>query len=139
MVADTKRMHLQIISPDRIFYDGEVEMIETTTTEGELGIYPEHIPLTAIIAPGVLAIHEPEGVKEAALHDGFIEIQKKKVVILAESCEWPEEIDINRAKEAKIRAERRLKGEEGDMNSFRAEAALRRSITRIGLAEKYNR
>ena len=138
-MADAKVMNLKIISPDRIFYDGDVEMIEITTTEGEMGIYPEHIPLTAIIAPGILRIHEPGGVKEAALHDGFIEIQKKKVVILAESCEWPDEIDLNRAREAKIRAERRLKGEEGDINDLRAEAALRRSITRIGLAEKYNR
>ena len=138
-MADVKHMKLQIISPDRIFYEGDVEMIETKTTEGDLGIYPEHIPLTAILTPGVLTLHEPGGVKEAALHDGFIEIQKRKVVILAESCEWPEEIDVKRAEEAKIRAERRLKGEEGGINEKRAEAALRRSITRIGLAEKYNR
>ncbi len=138
-MADSKTMKLQIISPDRIFYDGDVEMVETTTTEGDMGIYPEHIPLTAIVAPGVLTIHEPEGVKEAALHDGFIEIQKKKVVILAESCEWPEEIDVHRAEEAKIRAERRLKGTEGEISEYRAEAALRRSITRISLAEKYKR
>ena len=138
-MADSKTMKLQIISPDRIFYDGDVEMVETTTTEGDMGIYPEHIPLTAIVAPGVLTIHEPEGVKEAALHDGFIEIQKKKVVILAESCEWPEEIDVHRAEEAKIRAERRLKSTEGEINEYRAEAALRRSITRISLAEKYKR
>ncbi len=138
-MADSKTMKLQIISPDRIFYDGDVEMVETTTTEGDMGIYPEHIPLTAIVSPGVLTIHEPEGVKEAALHDGFIEIQKKKVVILAESCEWPEEIDVHRAEEAKIRAERRLKGSEGEINEYRAETALRRSITRLSLAEKYKR
>ncbi len=138
-MADAKLMRLQIISPDRIFYDGEVEMVETRTTEGDIGIYPEHIPLTAIVSPGILTIHEPEGTKEAALHDGFIEIQKHKVVILAESCEWPDEIDVHRAEEAKIRAERRLKGAEGEINEIRAEAALRRSITRLSLAERYSK
>ena len=138
-MAESKTMKLQIISPDRIFYEGDVEMVETTTTEGDMGIYPEHIPLTAIVSPGVLTIHEPEGVKEAALHDGFIEIQKRKVVILAESCEWPEEIDVNRAEEAKTRAERRLKGPDEETNALRAEAALLRSIVRLSLAEKYNR
>lgn len=136
-MADMKMFKLQVISPDRIFYDGEAEMVEVKTTEGEMGIYRDHIPLTAIVAPGILRIHEGEEVKEAALLDGFIEITKTKVVVLAEACEWPEEIDINRANEAKIRAERRLKGEEGSINEVRAEMALRRSLTRISLAEKY--
>lgn len=135
-MADTKSFQLQVISPDRIFYDGEVDMIEVRTTEGEMGIYAEHIPLTAIIAPGILRIHESGEVKEAALLSGFIEIQKEKVTILAESCEWPEEIDVNRAEEAKVRAERRLKGNDGEINEYRAELALRRSITRLSLAEK---
>ncbi len=57
-------------------------------------------------------------------------------MILAESCEWPEEIDINRANEAKIRAERRLKGADAEINETRAELALRRSLVRLSLAEK---
>ncbi|MDO5519190.1 MAG: ATP synthase F1 subunit epsilon [bacterium] len=135
-MADTRLFKLQVISPDRIFYDGEVDMVEVRTTEGEMGIYEDHIPLTAILAPGILRIHENGEVKEAALLDGFIEIQKKKVTILAESCEWPDEIDVNRAEEAKIRAERRLKGADGEINEMRAELALRRSLTRLSLAEK---
>lgn len=136
-MADNNLFQLQVISPDRVFYTGEVEMVEVKTTEGEMGIYKEHIPLTAIVAPGVLRIHENGNVKEAALLDGFIEITMKKVVILAEACEWPDEIDINRANEAKIRAERRLKAGEGEINEVRAEMALRRSLTRLSLAEKY--
>ena len=130
---------LQVISPDRIFYEGDVEMVEVRTTEGELGIYAEHIPLTAIIAPGILRIHENGEVKEAALLSGFIEITKKKVTILAESCEWPEEIDVHRAEEAKARAERRLRGEEGQVNELRAELALRRSLTRLSLVNEDHR
>ncbi|MDO5294353.1 MAG: ATP synthase F1 subunit epsilon [bacterium] len=138
-MADTRLFKLQVISPDRIFYDGEVDMVEVKTTEGEMGIYEDHIPLTAILAPGILRIHENGEVKEAALLDGFIEIQKKKVTILAESCEWPDEIDVHRAEEAKIRAERRLKGADGEINEMRAELALRRSLTRLSLAEKNHR
>lgn len=130
---------LQVISPDHIFYEGDVEMVEVRTTEGEMGIYAEHIPLTAIIAPGILRIHENGEVKEAALLSGFIEITKKKVTILAESCEWPEEIDVHRAEEAKARAERRLRGEEGQVNELRAELALRRSLTRLSLVNEDHR
>lgn len=139
-MADTSKLfRLQVISPDRIFFDGEADMIEVKTSEGDMGIFKHHIPLTAILSPGILKIRKDAEEKEAALHDGFIEILGSKVTILAESCEWPEEIDVNRAMEAKIRAERRLKGEEGDMNEIRAEMALRRSLTRIELAGKYHR
>ncbi len=135
-MADGKLFRLQVISPDRIFYDDEVEMVEVRTTEGEMGVLKDHIPLTAIIEPGILKIHESGGIKEAALLEGFIEVLKDKVTILAESCEWPEEIDLNRAQEAKIRAERRLKGAEGEINEVRAEMALRRALTRLTLAQK---
>lgn len=137
-MADEKLFQLQIISPDRIFFDDMVEMVEVRTTEGEIGIYKGHIPMTSIIVPGILKIKTEGGEKEAALHDGFIEILKNSVTILAESCEWPEEIDMNRANEAKIRAERRLKsGADGEINETRAEAALRRSLTRLELVEKH--
>lgn len=138
-MADNKMFQLQIISPDRIFYQGEAEMVEVKTTEGEMGILKDHIPLTAIVAPGILRIHEAEGIKEAALLDGFIEILKDKVTVLAESCEWPEEIDLNRAEEARKRAERRLKSADGEINETRAEMALLRSLTRISLYERYRK
>ncbi|MDE7298350.1 MAG: ATP synthase F1 subunit epsilon [Lachnospiraceae bacterium] len=139
-MADTgKYFRLQVIAPDRIFLDGEADMIELTTTEGEIGVLKDHIPLTAIVAPGILRIKKDGEEREAALHEGFLEILGDKVVILAESCEWPEEIDINRANEAKIRAERRLKSADAELNETRAELALRRSLIRLSLAEKYHR
>lgn len=137
MADQTKLFHLKVISPDRIFFDGEAEMIEVRTTEGEMGILKGHIPLTAIIAPGQLNIIKDGEKKVAALLDGFIEVLQDNVVILAESCEWPEEIDIHRAEEAKLRAERRLKGADGEINETRAEMALRRSLIRLEIAEKY--
>ena len=107
-----KKFNLQIISPTRVFFDGDIDMVEMKTTEGEIGVLAGHIPLTAILEPGVLRIKKSDGDKEAALHDGFVKITKDKVTILAESCEWPDEIDVNRANEAKTRAERRLKSGE---------------------------
>ena len=138
-MADTsKYFKLQVIAPDRVFLEEDAEMIELTTTEGEIGVLRDHIPLTAIVAPGVLRIRKDGEEKEAALHEGFLEILGDKVIILAESCEWPDEIDINRANEAKIRAERRLKSADAEINETRAELALRRSLVRLSLAEKYH-
>lgn len=125
-------MKLKIVAPERIFYEGDVTFLEFTTTEGNMGIYPNHIPLTAIIAPGVLRIHDKDNVKEAALMSGFIEILQDSVTVLAESVEWPDEIDANRAKEAEIRARRRIDEKNGvDMN--RAELALKRALIRQSL------
>lgn len=136
-MAETGRyFKLQVIAPDRVFLDEDAEMVELTTTEGEIGVLKDHIPLTAIVAPGILRVKKDGQQKEAALHEGFLEILPDKVVILAESCEWPEEIDINRANEAKIRAERRLKSADAEINETRAELALRRSLVRLSLAEK---
>lgn len=136
-MADLKRFQLEVISPERIFYTGEAEMVELTTTEGDIGIYAEHIPLTTIVAPGVMTITEPGGsLKEAAVLEGFMEITQEKVTILAQSCEWPDEIDLNRAQEAKARAERRLKSTDTNINMARADLALRKSLIRIELAGK---
>ena len=124
---------LEIITPERKFYAGNASMVEFTTTEGDIGVYKNHIPLTAVIAPGVLKIHEEDGVKEAALLSGFAQILPEKIVIVAEVAEWPEEIDENRAKEAKIRAERRLKEQNGEIDVVRVEAALKRALVRLSL------
>lgn len=132
-MADNTMM-VKIIAPDRTFYEGEVSFIEFNTTEGILGIYPKHIPTTVVIAPGILKIVEKDGEKAAALHSGFAEILGDKITILAECVEWPDEIDLNRAKEAKIRAERRISDDTQDLN--RAELALKRSLIRISLGNK---
>ena len=106
-------------------------MLELNTTEGQIGVYKNHVPMTYIIEPGVMTITESEdSKKEAALHAGFIQILQEEITILAEVVEWPEEIDENRAKEAQIRAERRLAMKDPNMNLQRAELALHRALTR---------
>ena len=114
---------LQVVTPDKIFYKGEVSMVELTTTEGQIGVYANHIPLTAIVAPGVLHIHEAPEVKKAALHAGFIEILPDEVTIMAEVVEWPDEIDVRRAEEARIRAERRLKDNRAETDTGSQESS----------------
>ena len=108
-MAELKQFQLEVISPERVFYTGDVEMVELTTTEGDIGILAGHIPLTTIVAPGVLTISEPDNVTD--------------------------EIDVDRAKEARDRAERRLKSSDENVNMARAELALRKSLVRIELAE----
>lgn len=131
-----KTFQLRIISPTRIFFDEQVDMVEMKTTEGEIGVLAGHIPLTAIIEPGVVKIHQENGIRKAAMLDGFVEIRKDCVTVLAEACEWPEEIDVSRAQEAKTRAERRLKSGESQVDMVRAELALKKALTRINLGTK---
>ena len=135
MADEKKAFEVEIITPERIFYTGEATMIEFNTTEGEIGVYPDHIPLTTVLAPGVVTITNGEDVKEAAVHAGFAEILGDKVTLLAEIAEWPDEIDVNRANEAKVRAERRLAAKESNLDVHRAELALRRSLARLGAVD----
>ena len=73
---------------DPNLFDEEVDMVEMRTTEGEIGVLAGHIPLTAIVEPGVVKIHQEGKVREAALLDGFVEIRGNKVTVLAEACEY---------------------------------------------------
>lgn len=134
-MADDKYFTLNIISPERVFYEGKASMVELTTLKGDVGIYKGHIPMTMILVPGVVTITEEDGKKQAAIHSGFMEVLPEKVTIMAEVAEWPEEIDVNRAKEAEVRAQRRLETNDPMMNRQRAEFALRRAMVRLSLAE----
>lgn len=124
---------LSIISPDRVFYNGEATMVEFNTTEGEIGVLPGHIPMTVIVKPGILTIYEKDAEKKAALHAGFVEILPEKVTILAEIVEWPDEIDEQRAQSAKERAQSRIRNHDGATDMARAETALLRAMARINV------
>lgn len=134
-MAEDNYFDLEIVSPDRIFFEGKASMIELNTTEGQVGIYKKHIPMTMILEPGIVNIKDGDGQRMAAIHSGFIEILPDKITIMAEEAEWPDEIDIKRANEAKIRAERRLQMKDPNINLARAEVALHKALTRIELAD----
>ena len=125
---------LKIIEPDGMFYEGQASFLEFASVMGEMGVYANHIPLTTILAPGVVKIHNDGQVKKAAVMGGFVEIQKDRITVMAENAEWPDEIDVERAKAAKQRAEERLQKKETGLDTARAEAALKRAMARIGAA-----
>lgn len=131
MAENDNKFTLKIITPDRVFYEDEVSMVEFNTIEGEVGIYKQHIPMTMIIAPGILTITQDNDIKEAALHAGFVEVLPDGVTILAEIIEWPTEIDLDRAQDAKTRAEDRIREKAPGTDMKRAEMSLKRAIARI--------
>lgn len=133
MVEENKHFLIRIVTPDRTFFTGDATMVEFNTSEGEVGIYKNHIPMTLIVKPGVLTITTKEGQKKAALHAGFVEILQDSVTILAEIIEWPSEIDKMRAEAARERAERLLQEKNPETDITRATTALQRAIARINV------
>lgn len=130
-MAENQSFELKIIEPDGMFFDGTGEFLEFTSIEGQMGVYKNHIPLTTILEPCVVTIHAGGETKKAAVLGGFVEIQKERITILAEDANWPEEIDLARAKAARERAQGRLERKEAGMDMARAEAALKRAMARI--------
>jgi F-type H+-transporting ATPase subunit epsilon len=131
-------MLLEIVTPERKIYSQEVNMVIAKGIDGELGILPNHIPLVTPlrIAPVIVKV---EGKKDQviAVHGGFMEVRKSKVVILAESAELPEEIDIDRAARARERAEARLRQAKQENIDFRrAQLALERALLRINVKNR---
>lgn len=126
-----KSFSIKIMTPERTFYEGTATMAEFKTSEGEIGVYPDHIPMTVILQPGVLTLTEEDGKKTAALHTGFAQIMPEGITFLAEAAEWPGEIDIARAEAAKERAEVRIREHKADTDLARAEIALQRALARI--------
>lgn len=105
-----------------------------------MGVYARHVPTTVVLEPGIMRITNADGTKkEAAVHGGFVEILKDRITVMAEIAEWPEEIDVNRAHEAQIRAERRLASKDADINQRRAEIALRKSLVRQEVSKGYHK
>lgn len=132
-MAEDNRFVIKIITPDRVFYEGQADMVEFNTVEGEVGIYKNHIPMTMIIKPGILCITDGDDQKIAALHAGFVEVLPEQITILAEIIEWPNEIDLGRAEAAKERAEQRIKEKDPKTDMVRAETALLRAMARISV------
>ena len=114
--------------------DESVKMVEMRTAEGEIGVLPGHIPVTVMMAPGVTHITKADGsIRHIAIHDGFVEIQPDKVSIMAEIAEWPEEVDLDRAKAALSRARERITNPGPDTDIARARRAWARAAARIEL------
>ena len=134
MAEGNNTFQVEIVTPDRVFYTGSADMIEFNTIDGQIGVYKNHIPMTTVIEPGVVIIHEEDRQKVAAIHAGFAEILGDKVTLLAEVAEWPDEIDLKRAEAARDRAEERISVKAETTDLKRAEFALHKALTRINVA-----
>jgi F-type H+-transporting ATPase subunit epsilon len=130
------KLSLEIVTAERRTFAGEVNAVIAPGVEGQLGILPHHAPLMTMLQPGELIIKKNGEELYLAITGGFLEVRPDKIIILADACEHCEEIDITRAEEARKRAEERLKSRSTEIDHAQAEAALRRSLIRLKVAEK---
>ncbi|GIO86530.1 ATP synthase epsilon chain [Paenibacillus faecis] len=128
---------LEIVTPEHVVFSEQVESLTVRGLEGELGILPGHIPFVTPLQVAPIVVKAGGKTKNIAVHGGFVEVQGDKAIVLAESAELPEEIDVERAIAARERAERRLSATKQDViDRRRAELALQRATTRINVSSR---
>lgn len=132
-------LKLDIVTAEHPVYSGEVDIVIAPGVMGQLGILPKHAPLMTMLTPGELCIRKSGVETFIAISGGFLEVLDNKVIILADAAERAEEVDVARAEEAKRRAEEKLHHHPTGTDLVTTEAALRRSITRLKVAERRRR
>ncbi len=131
-----EKIKLEIVTAEKLIYSEVVDSIVAPGITGELGILPEHANLVTILDTGVLTITKDGEETDMAIAGGYMEVQPHSVIILADAAERADEIDIDRAEAARARAEEAAKNV-GDLDAqLAAEAALKRSLTRLKVAKK---
>ena len=130
---------IEIVTPEKMVYSDEVDVILAWGVEGQLGILPHHAPLMTMLQPGDLVIRKGTEEEYLTLSGGFLEVRPDKVVILADACERAEEIDVARAEAAKQRAQETLKSAATRVEAAEAQAALLRSLARLKGFERRRR
>lgn len=126
--------HLEIVTPDRLFFSEEVEMVIVRGIEGDLAILKGRAAVTTPLKIGMVRIFQNGEEKIAALVDGYISVVDDKTTIVTESAEWPAEIDIERAQAAKSRAEALLRDRKENLDVARAELSLQRALNRLSVS-----
>lgn len=125
------KFKLKIITPHGIYQEVEIDQINLRTTAGQIGILAHHIPLASGVEISQMN-YVIDGKKTYfAVAGGFVHVNENETTLIANAIESQEEIDLNRAQQAKQRAEERLKNKNSDTDILRAEIALRRALTRI--------
>lgn len=133
---------LEIVSPDRVVYAADIDMLIARSTGGEIGILPKHIPLVTGLEPHAMKIHVDAKEQLIAVAGGFMEVTPDKITVLATAAEEPINIDINRAQRAYERAQERLQRLREDpdaqasiIDEQRASLALKRAAARLQTAK----
>jgi F-type H+-transporting ATPase subunit epsilon len=133
-------LQLEIVTPERLAYSDEVDMVLVPGIEGELGILPHHTPLVSLLGVGELKIRKGGDEESFAIAGGFLQVRPDKVVVMAETAEIDSDIDLERAQKARAEAEKALESgyvEGADLSAARAE--LQRALIRIRVAERHRR
>jgi F-type H+-transporting ATPase subunit epsilon len=131
---------LEIVTPERRVYEGEVDGVQVPGIDGELGILPHHAPLLSLLGVGELRIRRGGEEESIAIFGGFVQVRPDKVVIMAETADLESEIDLEKAQEARREAERALETgyhEGPDLSAARAQ--LQTALLRIRVAERRHR
>jgi F-type H+-transporting ATPase subunit epsilon len=132
------KVYIEIITPDRTFFSGAVDMLIYPTTDGERGVMHNHAPMVTPVVPGEIRMKDGEKWIRAAVSEGFLEVTEDMTVMIVDTAEWPEEIDIARAQQAAARAGERLAAEISLTEHTRAKAALARAYARLKATKKIN-
>ena len=133
-------LHLEIVTPERLAYEDDVDMVLVPGIDGEMGILPHHTPLVSLLGVGELTIRKGGEEELFAIAGGFLQVRPDKVVVMAETADLDSEIDLEKAKAARDEAERALESgyvEGADLSAARAE--LQRALLRIRVAEGRHR
>lgn len=123
--------HLEILTPECLFFEGDVEVLSFTTTDGLVSILAGHIPFAAPLAVGSIQIKKDGIVRHAFQSEGFINVDRDCTHVFAQACEWPENIDANRAKQAEIRARERMLQQKSRIEYEWSKVALARAMARL--------
>ncbi|HMK64701.1 MAG TPA: F0F1 ATP synthase subunit epsilon [Thermodesulfobacteriota bacterium] len=134
------KIQLEVVTPDRLVTSEAVDIVMAMGALGEFGILANHIPFLTPLQPGELRFRKDNQLEHMVVTGGFAEVSNNKVTILAEAAEKAKEIDLDRARRAKERAEKRLAQAKSEAVDYvRAEAALKRALLRLNIAEKTSR
>ena len=129
-------IRLDIVSAERVVYSEDVDVVVAPGVEGQLGILPHHAPLMTTLQAGELLVRKGGEEFSLVISGGFLEVRPDRIIVLADAAERAEEIDIARAEEAKRRAEEQLSHRAPEADAAQVEAALRRSLIRLKVAER---
>jgi F-type H+-transporting ATPase subunit epsilon len=130
-------LHLEIVTTDRTVFEGEVDMITVPGGGGEMGILPHHAPVLSTLKAGELRVKQDGKTMEFAIGGGFIDIHNNRVIVLADSAERADEIDLARAEAARMRAQEMLKSAPANREALlKLENSYRKSLVRLKIAQR---
>lgn len=127
---------LQIVTPERSFFDAQVEMVVFIATDGEIGVMAGHSPMVVSMQEGAIRIQQNGKWREAAASDGFATIMQDEVLLLLQTVEWPEEIDRVRAERDRTLAEEKLRQQRSMHEYYIARSMLSRAMVRLRVSGK---